>query len=154
MVKWIVFLVLSACVIASAQTPSKDTSQLTSASAKVLVDLEQRWVEALEKGDTTALDSILDDTYVDTDEMGHRSDKKELIAVLKSGDLKMSSIKLSGMQVHEYGTAAVVTGRAMQSGNFKGRVLTNAIVFTDTFVRQKSKWRAVASHRSTSPDAR
>jgi ketosteroid isomerase-like protein len=153
MAKWTIFLLLSACVLASAQTPSRDTIQRTSASAKALVDLEQRWVDALQKADTATLDSILDDTYVDTDEMGHRSDKQELIAVLKSGELKMNSIKLSDMQVHEYGTAAVVTGRAVQGGNFKGQALTDAIVFTDTFVRKKGKWRAVASHRSTSHDA-
>ena len=152
MAKRTLFLLLSACVLASAQTPSKDTIQQTSASAKALIDLEQRWVDGLQKADPAILDSVLDDTFVDTDEMGHRSNKKELIAVLKSGNLKMKSIKLSGMRVREYGCAGVVTGRAVQDGTFKGQALTNVIVFTDTFITQNGEWRAVASHRSPSHD--
>jgi hypothetical protein len=143
----IIFLLAYACVFASAQAPSKD--EPTSGSAKALTDLEQKWVDALTQADTATLETILDDTYVDTDEAGHRSDKPDLIAVLKSGDLRMNSIKLSDMRVRQYGTAAVVTGRAAQSGSFKGERLTDVIVFTDTFVRQKGNWKAVASHRST-----
>jgi hypothetical protein len=67
---------------------------------------------------------------------------------LKSGDLKIESIKLSDMKVHVYGDAAVVIGRAAQVGNFKGHPLTATIIFTDTFIQQNGKWRAVASHRS------
>ena len=78
----------------------------------------------------------------------HRSDKQGVLAVLKSGELKMTSIKLSDMQVHVYGYAAVVTGNAAQAGNFSGESITAAIIFTDTFVKRNGKWRAVASHRS------
>jgi hypothetical protein len=52
------------------------------------------------------LDAIFVDTYVDTDEGGHRSDKQQILAVLKSGDLKLRSIKLSNMKVYVYGDAA------------------------------------------------
>ncbi len=52
------------------------------------------------------------------------------------------------MQVHEYGNAAVVTGLGVQDGSYKDQRLVAKVVFTDTFVKQKGKWRAVASHRS------
>jgi ketosteroid isomerase-like protein len=114
----------------------------------LLTGLENKWVAALMKSDTATLDSILSDTYVDTDEHGQRTDKLGVLLVLKSGDLKFESIKLSDMQVHRYGDAAVITGSAVQAGNFKGQPLTKKIVFTDTFIRQNGKWKAVASHRS------
>jgi hypothetical protein len=114
--------------------------------------LEQRWADALQKADIATLESILDDTYVDTDEMGYHSDKRELIAALRSGYLKIKSIKLFGMQVHDYGTSAIVTGRAMQEGSHKGQPLTDTVVFSDTFVMQNGTWKAVASHRSVSRD--
>jgi len=47
-----------------------------------------------------------------------------------------------------YSDAAVVTGAAVQAGTFKGQPLMPKIVFTDTYIRQNGKWRAVASHRS------
>jgi hypothetical protein len=100
------------------------------------------------KGDTATLDSIFVDTYVDTDEHSQRSDKPAVLAVVKSGDLKLESSKLSDMRVFDYGDAAVVTGSAEQAGNFKGQPVTAKIIFTDTFVLRNGKWRAAASHRS------
>jgi ketosteroid isomerase-like protein len=100
------------------------------------------------KSDTAAIDSIFADTHVDTNEQGQRSNKQAVLAVLKSGDLKLKSIKLSDLRVYAYGNAAVVTGSAEQIGDFKGQPLPAKLIFTDTFVRQNGKWRAVASHRS------
>jgi hypothetical protein len=138
-----------------AATPSPAPSQTTTPRASnsaTLIDLENRWANALQQSDTATLESILDDVYVDTDEMGHRTDKLGLTAAIRSGDLKMNSIKLSGMQVYESGTTAVVTGRALQDGNYKGQPLAESVVFTDTFVMKQGAWRAVGSHRSVSHD--
>ena len=148
MKRTITFLLLAMAVLTPALAQKKETSQGTNASSKALIDLENKWVAALEKSDAATLDSIFATTYVDTDEQSHRSDKQAVLGVLKSGDLKMESIKLSDMQVYVYGDAAVVTGSAVQVGNFKGQPLTAKIIFTDTFVEQNGKWMAVASHRS------
>jgi ketosteroid isomerase-like protein len=119
--------------------------------AKVLIALENVWVEALVQADTAKLEAILVDTYVDTDEGGHQSDKSGTLAVLKSGDLKFKTIKLSNMKVYTYGDAAIVTGLAALDGTFKGDPVEPNIVFTDTFVLQKGMWKAAASHRTTAP---
>lgn len=72
--------------------PPRDVSQ-------GLQNLEHRWVEALVKADTRKLDDILGNRFVDTDEEGNRTDKRGVLGALESGDLKMASIILSGMQV-------------------------------------------------------
>jgi ketosteroid isomerase-like protein len=141
-------LLLAMAVFTPAQTQKNGPAQGTDATTQALINLENKWVGALVKSDTATLDSIFADTYVDTDEHSHRSDKQGVLSVLKSGELKIESIKLSDMQVYVYGDAAVVTGSASQAGYFKGQPLTAAIIFTDTFIRQNGKWRAVASHRS------
>jgi hypothetical protein len=143
----ITVLLLAMAVLTPAQT-KKNGLEGAEATTQALTNLENRWVGALVKSDTATLDSIFADTYVDTDEHSHRSDKQGVLSVLKSGELKIESIKLSDMQVYDYGDAGVVTGSASQVGNFKGQPLTAAIIFTDTFIRQNGKWRAVASHRS------
>ena len=122
--------------------------QETAATTHALISLENRWVGALMKSDAATLDSIFADTYVDTDEHSNRTDKQGVLSVLKSGELKIASIRLSDMRVYDYGDAAVVTGSASQAGNFKGQPLTAKIIFTDTVIRQNGKWRAVASHRT------
>jgi len=142
-----VFL-LAAAILTPAQTQKNGPPQGTRSTTQVLIDLENKWVEALAKSDTATLDAIFADTYVDTDENSHRNDKQGVLAVLKSGQLKIESVKLSNMKVYDYGDAAVVTGSAAQAGNYQGQTLRALIIFTDTFVRQKGKWKAVASHRS------
>jgi ketosteroid isomerase-like protein len=144
----IVVLLLALAFLTPAQTPQSRPAQETRVATQALIDLENKWVDALVQSDAAALDSIFVDTYVDTDEHSQRSDKQGVLSVLKSGDLHIASIKLSDMQVHVYGDAAVVIGAAAQAGNFKGQPLTAKIIFTDTFIKQNGKWRAVASHRS------
>jgi len=61
------------------------------------------------KSDTAALDRILADSYVDTDESGSRFDKPGVLAALESGDLKLASITLLETHVHRYGNSAVLT---------------------------------------------
>ena len=129
-------------------SPQSQKAQGSEATSQTLMDLEQKWVDVLVKSDTTGLESILAETYTDTDEQGHQSDRQGLFSVLKSGDLKIESIKLSDMHAHVYGDAAIVTGKAVQAGTFKGQPITSTVVFTDTFVKRNGKWRAVASHRS------
>jgi ketosteroid isomerase-like protein len=144
----IALLLLVMAFLTPAQTPKGRPVQRTGATAQALIDLENKWVDALVKSDAATLDSIFAGTYVDTDEHSQRSDKQAVLSVLKSGDLHIASIKLSDMQVHVYGDAAVVIGAAAQVGNFKGQPLTAKIIFTDTFIKHNGKWRAVASHRS------
>ncbi len=151
MKRTITLLLLAVAVVTPAQMQKKGQMQGSAAASKALIDAENKWVVALEKSDAAALDAIIADTYVDTDEQSHRSDKQAVLAILKSGDLKFESMKLSDMKVNVYGDAAVVTGSASQAGSLKGQPLTPRIIFTDTFVRQNGKWRAVASHRSTAP---
>ena len=144
----IAVLLLALAFLTPAQTQKSPPVPRTGATTQALIGLENKWVDALVKSDAAALDSIFARTYVDTDEQSQRSDKQGVLSALKSGDLHIASIKLSDMQVHVYGDAAVVIGAAAQAGNFKGQPLTAKIIFTDTFIKQNGKWSAVASHRS------
>ena len=144
----IAVLLLAVAVVALAQTQRDGPGQASDATTQALIDVENRWVDALVKSDVATLDAIFAHTYVDTDEHSHRSSKEDVLSVLKSGDLKLESIKLSDLQVHVYGDAAVVIGSATQAGTFLGGPVAAKIIFTDTFAKQNGKWKAVASHRS------
>ena len=144
----VLLLAVTVEAVAIAQPQKDEAGQGSDAAVQALMDVENHWVDALVKADLTALDAMLADTYVDTDEHSHRGSKEDLFSILKSGDLKLTSIKLSDMKVQLYGDAAVVIGSAMQAGTFLGGPVASKIIFTDTFVRQNGKWKAVASHRS------
>jgi hypothetical protein len=126
--------------------------ELSGDVAQPMLDLQQRWVAALVKADTEALDMILVDSYVDTDESGSRSDKAGILAALKSGDLTLASITLLETHVHRYDDSAVLTGASAQTGAFRGQPIASKILFTATLVLQNGKWRAAAAHRTAVPD--
>src|SRR3982075_3698053 len=86
-----------------------------------ILELQHRWLEALVKADTAALDAILVESYVDTEEGGSRMDKAGVLAALKSGDLKRASITLLETHVHRYGNSAVLTGASAQTRAFQGQ---------------------------------
>jgi hypothetical protein len=121
-------------------------------AAQPMLDLQHRWVVALVEADTRALDTILVDSYVDTDESGSRFDKAGVLAALKSGDLKLASITLLETHVHRYGDSAVLTGASAQTGSFQGQPIAPKILFTATLVLQNGKWRAAAAHRTAVPN--
>jgi ketosteroid isomerase-like protein len=146
----IAFLLSVVAVVAVSRAQKDRAGQASDAATQALINVENNWVSALVKAELAALDSILADTYVDTDEHSRRGDKQDVLSFLKSGDLKLESIKLSDMQVHIYGDAAVVIGNSEQAGSFLGGPVATKIIFTDTFIKQNGKWRAVASHRSAS----
>src|SRR5258708_34143168 len=132
---------------ALAGTQKNRAGQGSGAASQELIEVENKWVKALVKSDTETLSSIFIDTYVDTDEHSHRSNKNGVLSFLKSGDLKLDSIKLSNMQVHLYSDAAVVTGTATQSGRFFGGPIAARIIFTDTLIKQNREGRAGAAQR-------
>ena len=119
-----------------------------------MLDLQHRWVVALVEADTRALDTILVDSYVDTDEGGSRFDKAGVLAAVKSGDLKLASITLLETHVHRYGDSAVLTGASAQTGSFQGQPIAPKILFTATLVLQNGKWRAAAAHEPPCPTTR
>jgi len=99
-----------------------------------ILDLQHRWVAALPKADIEALDAILEDTYVDTDESGSRLDKPAILRALKSGDLKLDSITLLETEVYRYGNSALLIGASAQSGSFQGKPIAPKILFTAALI--------------------
>lgn len=141
---WLLAIVVTASTTSAADVAASDDP------ARALIALERKWVIALQRSDTKTLSALWAQTYVDTGEAGHRSDKAEVLRVLKSGALKLRKLQLSDMRAYVYGDAAVVTGASAQDGDFQGQALAGKIVFTDTFVRDGDTWKAVASQRTAS----
>jgi hypothetical protein len=60
-----------------------------------VMGVQNAFIAALTTSDIPALEDLLTDTFADTEEGGHLSSKTDLLAVLKSGDLKLTSINAS-----------------------------------------------------------
>src|SRR5215469_1445046 len=80
---------------------ARHENKLSAREAQPLLELQHRWIAALVSADTGTLDTILVDSYVDTDDSGYRTGKAGILAALKLGDLKLTSIKLLETGVHK-----------------------------------------------------
>ena len=141
--KLLTLLALAFAIPAVPQTPPQPADV-----GQDLRNLERKWTSALVLGDAKALGEILDDTYLDADELGNQTDKNCMIDLVKSGDLKMSSIQLTGLKIHSFVYAAFVTGKSIQTGTLKGQKLATQVVFTDVFAMFNGVWKMVASQRT------
>jgi hypothetical protein len=121
---------------------------LTGDLATDLKNLERRFSTAVVFGDVKTLNEILDDNFIDTDEQGRQTLKKEYIAGIKAGDRKILSLSLNNLRIHGFVYGAVITGRAMQKGTLKGEEIPDVASFTDTFAMVGGTWKFIASHRS------
>ncbi len=123
----------------SKQAPSAATEQ-------AVMRIEHELLNAILKGDPSANERYLADTYVFTGPDGTVENKSQAIADLKSGDLKLQSASLDGAKVQVYGDTAVVTYISTDKGTFKGKDISGKTRWTDVFVNRNGRWQVVASH--------
>jgi Domain of unknown function (DUF4440) len=109
-----------------------------------LVHLEHRWLAAAMQRDTSVLDEILADDFIDVNSRGEVRDKADH---LRSTSAPAHTRQTLGeLKVRIYGPAAVVTGLntiAAPDGSFTARVR-----FTDVFVKRDGRWRAVSAQET------
>jgi len=111
--------------------------------------LEEKWDAANLKGDAAALDGIFADTFITTDAEGKVRSKAEVVAALKSGDIKYQAAKADEIKVYLNGDTAIVSGRWRGKFTEKGKPMDVSERFTDTWVKRNGQWRCIASHGST-----
>ena len=115
---------------------------------QAVLSIEKEMLNALLKGDASASERYLADTYIFTSPDGEVSNKAQSVADLKSGDLKFESATLDDAKVSVYGDTALVTFASEDKGTYKGKDISGKTRWTDVFVKRNGKWQIVASHGS------
>jgi hypothetical protein len=124
---------------ASAQQQSSDEAQL--------LQLEKGYCTAHLERDAGWLGKLLADDYTGVHSRGGSETKNEAIASLKDPKNAYSACVEKDMKARVYGDAAVVTGRQIYSGSYKGEPFKDReVLWTDTFIRKGGRWQVVASH--------
>ena len=113
------------------------------ATARVLIALEDGWARGVVRRDTAMFRRLLDPRFVYTEDavvMG----KEELIRAIRDGD-RVASASNSDMLVHEHGGTAVVTGILRMQGTAQSGPFDRRYRFTDTWIRRNGSWRMIAA---------
>jgi FKBP-type peptidyl-prolyl cis-trans isomerase len=114
---------------------------------QALKDAEHQWAEAFKNRDREALNRILDDAFVFTDDEGRTVGKSEYVTTALQAT-KVESYKLDDITVKVFGDTCVVAGRWSGKQTVEGKDASGAFKFTDTFIKRLGRWRAVASHET------
>jgi ketosteroid isomerase-like protein len=127
---------------------AKDKPGKQGGAEQAVTNIEKEMLDALLKGDTSASERYLADTFIFTGPDGETSNKAQNIADLKSGDLKLQSATFDDPKVSVYGDTAVVTYGSVDKGTYKGKDISGKTRWTDVFVKKNGKWQLVATHGS------
>ncbi len=133
---------------ASSQAPvavAEPTAQNASEVEKQIKDLENQWNDAVLNHDAATMNRILAQDVIDTSSTGRVQGKAEDLADLKSGEPKLESSSVHDMKVRVYGNVAVVNGRYVQKGTYKGKDISGEGRFTDVFVKRQGHWMCVST---------
>jgi ketosteroid isomerase-like protein len=118
------------------------TSQIT--------QIEHQWEEALEKLDTTILNELLSDDFIDSTFRGAIRDKQAILTGPRNA-AQYHSLRFDDLRVRSYGDdIAIATGINVLQGRTKEDIVR--IRFTDVFVKQNHRWRAVSAQETLQAD--
>jgi hypothetical protein len=113
--------------------------------------LENAWLEAALKYESSWYEKNLADSYSSTDENGVVADKKTVIADLKNKTWTNISNTYENFKVRIYGDTAIATAISVYKGTHKGKDMSGKYPWTDTWVKIEGRWQCVAGHNSKVP---
>ncbi len=115
-----------------------------------LIVQERIWTEAIKNRDGEALDRLLADDFIFTDDESNVYDKTQYISAIVDL-IRVSSYSVDQTAVHVYGDTGIVAGRWTGTQTVAGKDASGAFRFTDTFVRRPGGWQGIASHDTRIP---
>lgn len=146
----IALIITAAASLAFGQTKGKRSrrtnpvGQIAGNADQTLMSLEQRWSEAYKGRDQQALNRILANDFIFTDDDGQVYNKSQYIeAVTKM--IKVESYKIDDLTTRTYGDTGVAAGRWTGRLTVDGKDASGSFRFTDTFVKRQGRWQAIAS---------
>jgi ketosteroid isomerase-like protein len=122
-----------------------------SRTATELLARESRFSQALVNGDWKAVEQIEADDLLFTNADGSVTHKADDVNGLQSADTKFESIDMSDTDVLDLGDVAIVTGKLVEKGRYKGSDISGTYRFTDVWARRNGKWQLVRGHEALLP---
>jgi ketosteroid isomerase-like protein len=123
----------------------RQSKKILAAKQKVMA-VEQELADAIVKGNISAFENNLADTFFFSAPDGTTHSKEQFLSDLKSGAFKMESTINEGMNIQIYGdTAAVVTYISTDKGKYKDNDISGKYRWTNLFIKQNGGWKLVST---------
>jgi hypothetical protein len=143
---------LATCLLLTAPVASAKPS-LSDEPLQIVRSLSDAEVKAFLQRDPKALAAIWSDDFVVTNPLNDLVTKQQVLDMVKSGFLVITSFTRKIEYVQRYGDTVVVAGTEQVTWGGKMPVAgkTNSLRFTAIWVRQKGHWQEVARHANIVP---
>ena len=123
------------------QTPSNENIQ-----QEIFQAQEQFWA-ALQSKDRKAFERLLADDFVARSPGQPNQNRTAFIDTLTGFPVQVRSVGSDNLEVHMFGTVAVVTGiQVAQLELANGQVKENKIAISNIFQEQEGRWRLKLAH--------
>jgi ketosteroid isomerase-like protein len=115
-----------------------------------IYQVQQQFWSALQSKDKGALEHLLAEDFIGRS-LGHpNQDRTAFIDTLTSFPVQVRSVGSDNLEVHIFGTIAVVTGLQVAQLEFAdGQVKENRIAITNIFQQQNGRWLLKLAHPVT-----
>jgi hypothetical protein len=150
MKRFVVLALILGVSIAGSQAQAKERERTSDSDVHRLLRLEDAWAAGLSKRDGVLFQKLLAKGFVYT-ENDQSVGRDALLRDLTRGTDRVSSAHNEGMQVHSFGSTAVVTGWLVVRGRGIDGPFDRRYRFTDTWVRRDGEWQIVAAHDYLAP---
>jgi ketosteroid isomerase-like protein len=119
-----------------------------------LNELEQRLIRAWVDRDRETIDAVLDDNWAVIDVSGRILTKAQVLEeAFQTGDRQIEAGTIDEVRVRTFGEVAVVTGRTIVTGTYRGSRSAVKLRFTDVCVKRGDRWQVVSSQATLLSEA-
>lgn len=122
-----------------------------SATAKMVIDLDKKRMQAMIAKDYATLEAVLGDDLVYTHSSARLDTKQSLIGNMRAGSTVYTSVVPSDVKAQDLGDTVVLTGVAQIKVVSGGKPLDFGVRFTDIYTRRDGRWQMVAWHSTKLP---
>jgi ketosteroid isomerase-like protein len=112
---------------------------------QTLIKIQHEWADARLKCDSSFPQRIEAEDFTVVWFDGRIVNKEEDVQSYESDDAVFTEFKIEDLKVRFYGDTAIVIGQGSITARTKTQDLSGKYVWTDTFVRNRAEWKAVAS---------
>ena len=116
---------------------------------KQLLQIEQKWNDAIASKDTNYIKSLLHRNFVLISADAKSYFLKDIIANLSDTSIVIQPYSSENVEVRIFGNTAILTGSFTQNLIYKNKPYTQKMSYTDVYIKTKKDWKAVSAHATS-----
>ncbi|MEO8671232.1 MAG: nuclear transport factor 2 family protein [Tahibacter sp.] len=141
-------LLLATLGVATLSATGGYASSADSKDVEDLIATDKRMQRAFVDRDIQALEEIFTDDYVLVVASGDERSKAQILDSVKSPETHWEINETRDWKVRVHGDMAIVVAMLHQKGIDHGQSFDSNVKFSDTYIREKGRWRNMHLHAS------